>query len=1025
MECSTPRYKVLQRDSIGVTVDLSLTAEPNYDNGYMLLSLQSLASGGENATLTGAFEISRQNMRNPKHWEVIAVFILQNEVISRSQWKDFTVQHGEVYRYSARQFNEAGVYSDRVISNEVMADFEDAYLFDGERQLKIKYNPKVSNFKNDILESKTDTIGSKYPFIFRNGHVNYKEFPISGLISYWMDDEELFTTLEDIGIDDVTNVARAMTVKNNIGIGRVKYLYDYDDGSITITDRFNNPVEEDPNDTLAPVQKEDLITAYKENRKYAVENFLSKNYKTTDLVNYNIAAERTFKLEVLEWLTNGKPKLFRSPAEGNYIVRLLNTNLTPTDTVGRMLHTFSCTAYEIADNNYENLVALGFIDNSLDEKEKNKTYYRTVPLGWQGHMNDGYSITTDTEPQEYKNYYYYDTINKRYVFLDEEALGENYLETFALYREKNLLYETNYIPIISGYNPNYLADDFGMIELLSNPNTTAHEPLHALSIAFDDMASNDVIWINEERFVIGNTGQYLLDKAENIYSVKVMALGTEADKERWLANLDKKLQDMVKEKRDELSLQYWADFDPATATSATMERLLEEYQADLRDQFDPLYRLISFNRSYDKNRILNDYDGTFTYEYIDEYTNSFDLIANQTLVDYPCRQFVDVDEDKNIIDEITDVRTELINVLQISAELKQVEDIYTWQYNAGEGMEIAVPFSISPNEFHNYFSFDRTKAPNSDTGNSGRERDGQVFDGQKNNAVYIYHILPIFKHQELIDEAEIPVAYQALPEWERYTDFNTSGDDPSGSHEADDDGIFVQRKVWIYDYTQKKWVSRDMVYHKNENYYVDVLRYNETGEYYKYYNFKDGDYYLIYSPKEDLFKVIRNFSTKLWINTGVTSGTFINENGELCAKDGTVLQPYIDLATTGTFKTEIMPEITDIYVGSGVILNLSYQVREVEYSIESTNPKLANLKQTWQTALNNYIKEYYERKPYTTLEEYNFKDETWKSRLDNNSADNLAAMNAMNYENIQNAYNNYVAYLDDRLRAYREEHGFV
>ena len=50
--------------------------------------------------------------------------------------------------------------------------------------LKIKYNPKVSSFKTDLLESKMETIGSKYPFIFKNGQVEYKEFPISGLISY-------------------------------------------------------------------------------------------------------------------------------------------------------------------------------------------------------------------------------------------------------------------------------------------------------------------------------------------------------------------------------------------------------------------------------------------------------------------------------------------------------------------------------------------------------------------------------------------------------------------------------------------------------------------------------------------------------------------------------------------------------------------------------------------------------------------------------------------------------------------------
>jgi hypothetical protein len=66
------------------------------------------------------------------------------------------------------------------------------FLTDETRQLKIKFNPKVSSYKSTILESKVETIGSKYPFIFRSGHVNYKEFPISGLLSYLMDEKELF-----------------------------------------------------------------------------------------------------------------------------------------------------------------------------------------------------------------------------------------------------------------------------------------------------------------------------------------------------------------------------------------------------------------------------------------------------------------------------------------------------------------------------------------------------------------------------------------------------------------------------------------------------------------------------------------------------------------------------------------------------------------------------------------------------------------------------------------------------------------
>jgi hypothetical protein len=39
----------------------------------------------------------------------------------------------------------------------------------------------------------------------------------------------------------------------------------------------------------------------------------------------------------------------------------MNVSLTPNDTLGRMLHTFQCTAYEVADYTFENLVDLKLI----------------------------------------------------------------------------------------------------------------------------------------------------------------------------------------------------------------------------------------------------------------------------------------------------------------------------------------------------------------------------------------------------------------------------------------------------------------------------------------------------------------------------------------------------------------------------------------------------------------------------------------------------------------------------------------
>jgi hypothetical protein len=55
-----------------------------------------------------------------------------------------------------------------MLSNEVLVEFEHSFLYDGQKQLKIKYNPKVTSFKDTLLETKTNTLGGKFPFFFRN-----------------------------------------------------------------------------------------------------------------------------------------------------------------------------------------------------------------------------------------------------------------------------------------------------------------------------------------------------------------------------------------------------------------------------------------------------------------------------------------------------------------------------------------------------------------------------------------------------------------------------------------------------------------------------------------------------------------------------------------------------------------------------------------------------------------------------------------------------------------------------------------
>lgn len=299
MTISTPKYRIIQRATLDPEIQATLKADLNQDNGFVNIQLIGIKDEfGLETSTSGSFLLTRSCQDNDyMEWNEILRFQLTAQFPSMNLWKDFTIEQGKNYKYSLQQYNDNGLYSNRIFSNEVYGDFEDAFLYDGERQLKIRYNTKISSFKATVLEAKMDTIGGQYPFILRNGQTYYREFPISGLISYQMD-------------------------KDN-------YFFDH-----------------------------------------------SQYNSTINLTGENLQQEREFKLKVYEWLNNGKPKLFRSPTEGNYIVRLMNVSLTPNDSVGRMLHTFNATAYEIADFVYNNLKSYNFIEQQ--DLNTKTMYWETV-----------------------------------------------------------------------------------------------------------------------------------------------------------------------------------------------------------------------------------------------------------------------------------------------------------------------------------------------------------------------------------------------------------------------------------------------------------------------------------------------------------------------------------------------------------------------------------------------------------------------------------------------------------------------
>ena len=81
----------------------------------------------------------------------------------------------------------------------------------------------------------------------------------------------------------------------------------------------------------------------------------------TDINATNIERERNYKLEFLEWINNGEPKVIKSPYYGNYIIYIMNTQLRPFDLLHGMIDTFTAQCVEIDEYSFENLKKYGLL----------------------------------------------------------------------------------------------------------------------------------------------------------------------------------------------------------------------------------------------------------------------------------------------------------------------------------------------------------------------------------------------------------------------------------------------------------------------------------------------------------------------------------------------------------------------------------------------------------------------------------------------------------------------------------------
>lgn len=281
------------------------------ENGCLKITLNHTKED----SLTGCYVLTRTSeASNYGVYEELKYFNLFEASYSQDVlFIDYTVESGVCYKYGFQYQNKEGLRSALIQdATPRYVNFEYSYLYRDDVQLKLSLNQKLSSFKHTTLSSKQDTLGDKYPHLIRNGYAKYAEFPISGTISFHMDEDQTFFTQEKDG-------------------------YYFGDELILPKDKFMPEGVRDDDDSG------ELIF-------------------DTNLTGDNIFIERKFREKVEEFLNDFTYKLYKSPTEGNIVVGLMNISMTPNATLGRMIFDFSATAYEVMDNTLEKLDEIGIID---------------------------------------------------------------------------------------------------------------------------------------------------------------------------------------------------------------------------------------------------------------------------------------------------------------------------------------------------------------------------------------------------------------------------------------------------------------------------------------------------------------------------------------------------------------------------------------------------------------------------------------------------------------------------------------
>lgn len=284
--------------------------------------------------------------------------------------RDFSVEMGERYTYYALQGgNSIGGANGRAARN---LNFNaNSFLTTAIQQLRLSGNVQVRNFNKTTSDSITQTIGGKYPFYSRSGNMSYRVISLSALISLRLDPTRTFLNLSDVDNwldsdllfrhnNNVDVVLREEDIFHKEDISRNRRRYQTPETGRHHLDELG-PRAETPGPQSRYHDHMGQDTSFRIDSNSAVMRYDPDPTLRIDAdSSISIYAERKFREAVMKWLTDGKPKLFRSETEGNLIVMLTGISFSPLRE-DRLVYSFSATLTEIAEYNLHNLRLYGLI----------------------------------------------------------------------------------------------------------------------------------------------------------------------------------------------------------------------------------------------------------------------------------------------------------------------------------------------------------------------------------------------------------------------------------------------------------------------------------------------------------------------------------------------------------------------------------------------------------------------------------------------------------------------------------------